>query len=542
MNRRKFMAGLGVGIGVNLAGCMNTVSGDDEPEDNDDGSTLASLEKIRNVNYDARVEDGKQTQNHNINSVGIRNITDRTMELVCDVSVNPVDDYEIKLHYTTLTSSSSGYWNQSPRTDLRHIEPIYDEETDTWVPQDMDSKQVQYNLDNDEMNYVIDTVTIPSGIFWGEDDSLEMAYGNHMREDVMKTQPTGFPTVLEFDLSDMPMYETGVFSLTWIDKNNDSSHENELMTHTKPVIRVSEDEYIYPSEDGYYNNNSLDVAYRNEFASQDSSTTSQITRTSNYGYFSDKYEKFRSDESNKVDVGSKDNPAYLDTLIQVPWSIAYEISDSTKRNADSIGDSAIVGDGLGYHSVHSFVNDSEIMNHNEIKTIASKLGDVCDMMDATHPTEQVRVVADFVQYMSHYADDSGVSTPVGLVSETSHPVVTAVTGEGDCKDFTILGNAILQQEPFDMDTDVFVIENITGLRGDTSVSHVSTAIPVSELGGDEFVQNLNNHVAPIGMEQGLAEINGEQHVYVEMSGPWNIGYVQNDWLDNNSLEHIDNVV
>ena len=93
-----------------------------------------------------------------------------------------------------------------------------------------------------------------------------------------------------------------------------------------------------------------------------------------------------------------------------------------------------------------------------------------------------------------------------------------------------------------MDPDAFVIENITFDQDSNPVSHVSTSIPVSELGGQEFADELEKRVGTAGSTSALAQNGDEQHAYVEMSGPLNIGYVQDDWVSDEDLQPISDLV
>lgn len=543
MNRRKFIAGIGVGITTVSAGC--TSSNDSDKDESDNTESEASFprhdkEKMRDNYYAARVEDEMQIKAHNLDARGIQEISDNKISLNCNVSVNPVDDYKIHLHYNAVDPSANGTWNKQKKFNPLK-EPKYDEDTEEWQAPDSERKEVNYNLESMDLGAKIDTKTIPSEIFWGEDDSIEMFVNGigEADENMLKISESGFPAILEFDVSDVPMFETGVFTLTWEDDNNKSNRGGELITSTRPVIRVSENEFIYPQETDY-SHHSMNDAYINNIESDDSNFTGNITRVSNYGFYSEKQDNFYSGEHD-VNAGSTDYPEYLDTPIQFPWSVNYTISESERDNAESVGSNELYGEGMGYRSVYNFMNNDEIMNHEIIKDVASELGDVCETMNATHPTEQLRVVADFVQYLSHYSSLASVDEPEGLVSVTSHPVVTLTTGEGDCKDFTLLGNAILQQEPFNMNPDAFVIENVSTENGE-SISHVSTSVPVSELDGEEFVQKLDDKYGSSGTTVGIAQNSGEKHIYVEMSGPNNIGFVHSGWLEDEELEPIDSMV
>lgn len=554
MDRREFVAALGTGVSIVVAGCAGVGDSQDASEDESEeeseeesvGLDESDLEQMRDDYYDDRVEDEMQVKSHVLNINGIQDISGTTMIMNTDISINPVDDYDINLHYNVIEPSTDGNWRRQDLFSLLHREPEYDDETEQWVTPETGDTEIRYHLDEDELGTSIDSQTIPSDVFWGEDDSIEMVLDNRRESELeqYKMRAEGFTAVLEFDVSDVPMDETGVFTLTWEDKNNASDRGGELITNSRPVLRTAEDAFIYPQDNGLgrrntYSHHSLEEAYLNDFESG-SPIDGSITRVSNYSYHSDRHEEFyKQGDSESVEVGSTDNPAYLDSPIQFPWNINYTISESEYSSAESDGKGVIVGEGLGYDSVHAMINDDGIMNHEIIEDVASQIGEVCEKMNATHSTEQLRVVADVVQYLSHYADDADTSNPRGLVSELKHPVVTLATGEGDCKDFTVLGNAILQQEPFNMSPDAFVIERLPGTN---DISHVSTSVPVSELGGDDFANDIEERVGTPGSVYALAQNGGEEHAYIEMSGPLNLGYIQDDWLDNEELQPIDSLV
>lgn len=154
-------------------------------------------------------------------------------------------------------------------------------------------------------------------------------------------------------------------------------------------------------------------------------------------------------------------------------------------------------------------------------------------MGSDHPSEQVRVVADFVQYIGHLSDGVTEFGQGGtLFTGTAHPVVTLHEGTGDCKDFTVLANAILQQDPFNMNPSAIVLPDIfeyvaEGSDDRNSVGHVSTAIPISEMEFDEV--GPETVTSPVNGEYETVHINGEEYVYIETSGPFHIGYIHNQW-------------
>jgi hypothetical protein len=574
MKKRNFLfaavGGLGFGIGIAGWGQRDTLtqlSGDTQSNTDSNRNQKYDIEKRREDLYNQRVENGKQTHGPNMTVMGIDNITDSKISLECNVSINPVDDYEIHLHYNKLTDTDNGDWDLI--TPLNSITggygSSYNSTSEQWEPSPDISHQVpQYVLDSDETGSRLSEETIPSQAYWEPVSTLDMSKLNGIRKDEqqrLKIQPQGIPTLLEFEVDNPPeMYETFVFSITFYDDDTTSSRGGEVIANSEPVIRVAEDEYIYAVRDyndggypswedtmmGHDNRNySVGYVYRNASESTDDGVKFMNTRLSNYGLFNDRFRDFNPDGSSNIEVKSRyGGPEFLDTPIQYPWSITYEITHKERIEVAKVASQNRAETGEG--TVKAFIDEPEIMNHDVIQDVASQLGDVCEMMNTESPTEELRVVSDFVQYLAHDWDGREFGEPIPLGTPgTSHPVVTLAREQGDCKDFTVLANSILQQEPFNMDPSAFVIEGIDVYVADSgrqTVGHISTAIPVSDLDGREFANKLSETDRPLGSEPVMSMIDGEPHVYAEMSGPWHMGYVQEEWVQDNPVQSLDNVV
>ncbi len=580
MNRRELLTLIGAGTISSIAGCASEGNPDeiqreesqawtDLPEEEQQEVLTEHLEEA----YERRVEDGKLIRGHNLDIAGVFNISDSSVELETTLSLNPIDDYTINLHYNPVTADEHGEWVYQNYLDPMYGgSPDYDEESEQWEPADGGtSKKLLYEFDDASVGKKVSSLNITSETYWGEDATLgeqRVVRGGFFPEYI---EDHGWSYLTEFELENPPeMYQTFVYTLTWEDEHTESSRAGEVIANSPPMVRVGEDEYIYPRThngngviqpnwDGigdYIQDDNRDYGisdvYRQDTNSNNGTREVNVTRLSNYGRFSPRIRGEFADVPS-VKLSSAQGPEYLDANLQYPWTVSYEIPTDTLFEARNEG-SRIYSSGanqLGTTSssqvggVNALINSDEVMNHEVVKDVASKLGDICEMMNANHPVEQVRVVADFVQYFSHTSDGAEFGRPSYIRSGTGHPVETLATGIGDCKDFTVLGNAILQQEPFNMNPDAIVIPEIyqyvaegTGNVG--TIGHVTTAVPTSDLRLDEM--DLSNAGRPLRGVEGRVNMNGQEYVYIEMSGPFDIGFVYNQWMESSSLEPISNFV
>ena len=564
------LASLGIGASTVIAGCMSssgqenqdnnttdptTVVYDDLPEEEQKKLLDEQLEEV----YEERVEDGSLIKGHNIEIAGVDSITDTSVDLETTISLNPIDDYTIKLHYHPVTTNRNGEWVFKNSTDPFYGQnPEYNHNSDTWIPSDRESnKKIQYEFQNTNAGSQVSSLTIPSEAYWDEDVTVgedRIDIRAFFRKDI---HDHGWSHLVEFDIDTTPeMYETFVYTLTWEDENTNSSRSGEIVANTPPILRIGKNKYIHPlTHNGntltnpnwgssHYRNDdrgyTMENVYQTDIDGSDINTIkANVTRLSQYGRLSPRTRNEFSTYSSVNSVGY-DTPAYLDAHPQFPWAISYEINRSTIQSARETAMYHQSGeDEVG--RIKALLNASEVMNHRVVRDVASQLGDVCDMMNMTTPVEQIRVVADFVQYFSHASEDNQFGQPSNTLPGTSHPVITLARGLGDCKDYTVLGNAILQQSPFNLNPDAVILPNIFDYIDESererSAGHISTTIPTRELGIDESV--FDNVSEPVYATKGLVNMNNVKHAYIEMSGPFEIGYVSSRWLQSSHFVPID---
>lgn len=567
MNRRTLLSALGIGVATSMSGCMSLNSEGEEHSDREREEKLDEefQEKTLNEVYEQRVENGELVHGHNLNINSVEEITDDSVTLETTLSINPENDYTVNLHYNPVTVDENGEWVHENHADQLHggSPPEYDEETHEWVPSDSVS-YVKYKFGDAQAGEILSSMTVPSEAFWDSDVSIGQNRYNVESNNRQNIHGWGWSYVNEFELAQTPeMYETFVLTLTWEDDNTQSPRSGEVVANSVPMMRVGEDEYIRPIT---HNGNGVvdtswegsllqdDINYEQEDVyrretehNDDMSNTINITRLSNYGSFSPKITgEFRDDPRA---VFSTDGPSFLDANAQYPWTVSFDISREERDDAEETAIRNRTGDSQ-IDAVHDLINSDEVMNHDVIQDVASQLGDVCEIMGATHPTEQVRVVADFVQYLNHTSPNDGpiqFGQPTSLFTGTVHPVELLYRGGlGDCKDFTVLGNAILNQEPFNMNPSAIVLPDIVdylaeGSDSGGSIGHVSTAIPIEEM---EFEENLSpdSLSTPLSSAYETVQFEGTEYVYVEMSGPFPIGYMFEDWNRRSNPVHIDEFV
>jgi len=445
--------------------------------------------------------------------------------------------------------------------------PEYDEENHEWVVTSS-REHIKYDFEPTNPGDTLSSLTVPKEAFWEE--SVEVGENRNEWGD-SRTRETahgyGWSYINEFEFNQTPeMYEPFVLTLSWDDENTRSPRSGEIVANSVPIMRVGEDEYIYAvthngnaTIDATWEGSRLrddidydvDDLYRNEFeelsVAEGGSVIGQITRLSNYGYFSPKI--VNEFEDDNVRVSSTSGPAFLDVGTQYPWSVSFDIPFSTMTDARDEANSVRTGNDQ-LDAVYDFITSDEVMNNEVVQDVASQLGDICETMGADHPAEQVRVVADFVQYLDHTSSGEGVAEfgnpPSGQYTGTVSPVELLYRGgEGDCKDFTVLMNAILQQDPFNMNPSAIVLPEIYTYVGEDSddentVGHVTTAIPINEM---EFGELSPDDVTePVYASYETVNINGQPHMYIETSGPHPIGYIHNDWYSRTQLRSITNFV
>lgn len=280
----------------------------------------------------------------------------------------------------------------------------------------------------------------------------------------------------------------------------------------------------------------LDELYQNiDHSNSDDTTSGRVSRITNFGRYSPKMEDFTQEiiESTAYSSGgtarflASDLYAYLDSPLQAAWTVDYEIDENTVQKAQSEADRIKNNNTRDEIYEKLAVNASE---YDAIQDVTAQLRDVCDQIGTETPTEEIRVVADFVSYLTHIAldEDPPEGSLYGMGTKgPQHPVWTLYHQTGDCQDFTILANTILSMDEFGYSPSAGVVHSLTFSREDADITHISTGVPVSELEIDDVREDALLQYE----EEGRAEINGdvtfshrgETYMYVEMSGAFPMG-------------------
>jgi len=553
MHRRLFLTTVGAGAAA-LAGCTDELSldgSDDESsgdDDSDDGPQNENEQRKMML-----VEDGKREYGHNIYLVDLLDISTKGFSAELTTTVNPVADYEIHAHITPLTDEYTGDWEFiKPAAHTYSSPPEYNDTTHEWEGQWRNAR-LKYVVD-DGVEKPAASVTVPKDAFGNPEELPGGARGDMGGHPVETRDAHGFPIVIDFDFDqEPPMYEPFVLTFTWEDENTHSNRSGEVVTNSMPIVRTNDDTFVHPrildtgdfnllrqpnwdgqgldDFDGY----SLDDVYVEDIETEDSVVKGTVVRFSHYGRFSEKFAAIARDGRSKSDtvyseVGdeflSTVYPKFLDGAVLNPWSLTYEFSEETVEEAQAIAESYGAPDDPSIHGVHDLLTDSEVMNHEVVQDVASQLGDVCDRIGATEPTEQLRIVADFVQYFDHTVTDLGeIPGDIQLAPGTSHPVKTLERGYGDCKDYTVLGNALLQQDPFNFTTHAGHYSDVSWVTAvEDEIGHVSTIVRIDDLEIDSVSDDDINPDGPLVFVEETLNIDGDEYVYVEMSAQFPIGY------------------
>lgn len=379
--------------------------------------------------------------------------------------------------------------------------------------------------------------------------------------------------MLDFELEEEPpMYEPFVFTFTWSGGDVRSGREGEVITSSQQVVRT-DDGWVYPrhTDDGNiptspnWNGSGIhnDVwegydaedVYLNKFEAVDDTTAANIVRLSHYGRWSEKPSELASEGNRKDDsrdysttgagefIGTT-SPDYFNAPLNNLWSVDYEITEGQVEEAKSVAASQKPQTGNELADVYEMINSPEVVNHEIVQEIAQKIGDVCEGRDATAPTEQLRVVADFVQYLDYAYFENFTNSPTGNYSSargTAHPVETLERGFGDCKDYTVLMNALIQQEPFNFNPRAGVFNDIDVFSADDIDGHVSTGVPLEELEIEGIVDDDIFQSSPRNFNECQFTYDGKPYMYIETSIPNPMGYIY-DHPEYDDASGIDNYV
>ena len=366
-----------------------------------------------------------------------------------------------------------------------------------------------------------------------------------------------YPYIVDFDFDfDIPKYEPFVLTFGINDPNSEVSRDRVLAT-TVQIMRVGEEKFVFPDTSGSglyepqnwesrdqvdrnYNKSTVEIdgddLYNTKIKEEtDDERTWKITRSTNLGRYSEKLDPssdYHVFDNATLPYGTE-YPHYMDSSYQNLWSVEYTVSQS---QIDELDESV----GVGKDDIRSWTHNSQVQNHPVIQDVAKQLKEIADRIDATDTVEQVRLVADFVQYFTHRLEGTGVGysnkLPEGYnVVDNTNPLATLYECEGDCVSFTILANTILRTDYFNVEPDVAHIEetNVFTASSRTEVGHVSMGIPYDQMkihsADDTEYHYIGSREAEAhdieNMTYSQADYVGEEGgtLYVELSDPSHLG-------------------
>lgn len=394
------------------------------------------------------------------------------------------------------------------------------------------------------------------------------------------TRRMGYPYQKNIDLDrEIPDMVPGVFTFTWTEQPTVSTRAGDVIDQTEQFVRVG-DEVHAPPRLGFKIGGTgprlesrtisdIDTQHFERYFAQghpspekphfhtkvdDTSGNNAVKhwRTSDYGRNSPENQEIAkmnmkqdSDKERALRFSGQTPPHLMNGGVQNMWGIEYTIPDDVAREAQVAG-RRIRNEASG--SVESFkqmYENEEILQHPKLQEVAQKLRRVCDNIGAESKPAQLRVVADFVQYLPHsyasYSKDINNGGRLGDMSDIpkdyitdpgnggSHPVWTLYGCWGDCEDFTALYNAIVSTDHFDVETvDTAMLTGIKRYNGaGAATAHTTPAVPLDELGVGEIIHNESN--ADVDFSRyyipATYEHNGTEYAYIETSSMAPLGMV-----------------
>jgi hypothetical protein len=259
--------------------------------------------------------------------------------------------------------------------------------------------------------------------------------------------------------------------------------------------------------------------------------------------------KKNSDETRALRLAGQTPAHLINGDVQNMWGIEYTIPDSVANKAKNEGKRIRRRASNSTESFKSMYESNEVLQHPKLQEVAQKLRNVCNNIGAESKAAQLRVVADFVQYLPHsyadYSEDVNNGGRLGDMSDIpkdyvtdpgnggSHPVWTLYGCRGDCEDFTALFNAIVLTDHFDVETvDTAVLNGLKSYNlGGVIVGHTTPSVPLEELGVDDILINEGN--AEVAEENGISQYyipatyshEGTEYAYIETSSMAPLGMV-----------------
>lgn len=431
---------------------------------------------------------------------------------------------------------------------------------ETWVDENIPAQGSRYT---DFIGSVIDS-----------EAGLRRLFGDNVGSWISGTGPITPPFVKEFEfsLSDDQLAELGItryrdngfpaqepFVLTFTVDDPNAAHNDpeQIVTQTPtaipgperfrlytPDVRVPDDsaetwlqknwERHITRGDDWERTEADDIHREFDYEDTPEVTTAKVSRLTSYGRFSPKMERYseRLIESSTSQTRAPEQflpirpPAYLDSPIQAAWTIEYDVAKSQIGPAQQKASEVKSFESLSGQYIELA---NEAQTYETIQNIIQQLRAACDNIGTETPTEEVRVVADFVAHLEHIALDSnppgkldGFGTP-----GPQHPLWTLYHQTGDCQDFAVLANTILSSDAFGYSPRVAVADSLAFSRNGSTVTHVSSSVPMSDLEIDDVQDDALIEFETEGrvlIQEGLQYMyNGEKYAYVEMSAPFPIG-------------------
>jgi len=567
MRRRNLLTIAGAGMATALAGCTSsegepTESDDGEESQGDDGDDTSDY-----IDKDRLVNSGKFTYGHNLHSNTIVEIDSTSVAVELNIMVNPLADYEINAHYIPLSEIESEYigWEVGQTSEVfRSTGKIdnFDYSEYEWGPTGP-YVRFQYAVRKDNPSTPNATVTIPKEAHkdineiplqgGGTGDLSPEDYESNV--DNTMAQYGGFPAILRFDLdTEIPKYEPFVIGFSWDDDMTHSDKSGKIVTQTQQVVRTGENTFVYPrrfEERGVpassfesrksWEDYDWDDVNHTEYEDSDSERKLMFTRLSNFSIYSNRYEEYEFKHSTQEDVTGpslgrlveEQIPHYTSSPVQNLWGFNYSVShdyaDDMYRKSREI-----IAEESNKHPVNALSFHEDILNENVIQDVAHRIYKECERRDAS-PIEQIRFITDFVSFFDHTWDlEENPQEAMRLAPDTSDPVYTMYRTYGDCKDYTVLLNAILQQDEFGFSPKVAHMSNITTFTDnsgdDVDVGHVSPAIPMQEVDMESVDEDrpLDRHPSTT-VEPASVESDGEDYLYLEASSSLPLGYIPVQW-------------
>ena len=265
------------------------------------------------------------------------------------------------------------------------------------------------------------------------------------------------------------------------------------------------------------------------------------TRRTNFSRFSPEPDRIEemglNSDAPSTNIGDNafDNPrTSFDPTIQNLWSVEYEVTEADVEDGQRApGVGGMSGEPEPYERlVKHTVEHSEIL-----AGIAENIAQVADNMSLTHPADRILLVSKFVQHIPHVTalTDGDRTGTDGIF----HPHWTLFNRRGDCQDFTALANAILAQDPFNVDITPAFTDAMAGIFGNIA-GHVSTAVAMDDLGISSFEEDARMYNPDVWINEGLTlQKNGKEYVYIEMSNTgWMMGRANDRWGDFDLKEQL----